>query len=198
MGCDIHIYVEAKKIKFPKTVATWHNIDNWHVDDSYSPVSAIMEGQNIYFDVDYICDTRDYQLFSILAGIRDEGIVAPISPQKGLPADVSMIVKAMEATFEGFAHSHSYFTLQELKESIYFKQTTIKAWIHKEDVQLIKNGKADHLYYHNFEVDDYVYSEWIDNPNLSFLSIVEILEKKKIEQRIIDDSDIRIVFWFDS
>lgn len=106
MGCDIHMYVEKK------------------VNDEWKPV----KGPNPYYGkydwekektryANWIYTGRNYDLFSLLADVRNDGNYKPISEPKGLPKDVSGTIKHESDKWGWDAHSHSYFTLKELKKS---------------------------------------------------------------------------------
>ena len=199
MGCDIHVFVEARigSAQYP----TWQNIDSWAVNQGFGSngVDAVIQEKQIRFRVcSIISYYRDYELFTILAGVRETGGITPIAFPKGLPPDASTIVKIMESNLGEDAHSHSFLTLRELKESIYSKETPIRAWIHKEDKKDIVGGKGQFIHYKDYQDDDYVYAEWSDEPNQNFLFMLENLERMKNTHKINDDNDIRIVFWFDT
>lgn len=95
MGCDIHLFVEKKE----------NNI--W---------------KKVYGD---FCDDRDYDLFSILADVRNGSGFAgcdtgtgfiPISKPKGLPKDVSKEIQEEYDDWDIDGHSHSWHTLKDLLE----------------------------------------------------------------------------------
>jgi hypothetical protein len=107
MGCDIHLYVE-KKIN-----GVWEKqtgfVSNWY--DPGSDYFAKDEFKN--------CDSpyggRNYSLFSFLADVRNyDGEIKPLAQPRGLPDDVSDVVKAESDDWDCDGHSHSYFTLREL------------------------------------------------------------------------------------
>jgi len=81
MGTDIHMIAEVRKN------------GNWECVNTDMGIS------------------RNYRLFSILAGVRGDERVTPISPPKGYPADMSDSMDYM-----GLEHSASYLTLKELHE----------------------------------------------------------------------------------
>ena len=85
MGCDIHMHVECKKR------------GKW-----------VLHSEDIY-------DGRNYELFSILAGVR--GSSTPISYPKGLPVDVTDDVKSLYDSWEWDAHSASWLTFNEIYNS---------------------------------------------------------------------------------
>lgn len=67
---------------------------------------------------------RNYYLFSILADVRNDGSVKPISQERGIPKDASSGYLYMVNRWRGDAHSHSYFTLKELMEIDWNKYET--------------------------------------------------------------------------
>lgn len=92
MGCDIHAMIERRAFwvsgpdKTPEFKPWWINCGDPDLD-------------------------RDYQLFGVLAGVRDRD-VPMISSPRGMPEDAC---SAMRAWNEGFGgHSASYVTLAEL------------------------------------------------------------------------------------
>jgi len=58
---------------------------------------------------------RDYELFAVLAGVRNSYNLKPISEPKGIPDDVSSIVRSWVEHWDSDGHSHSWLTLKELK-----------------------------------------------------------------------------------
>ena len=59
-------------------------------------------------------DGRNYYLFSILADVRNVSGVEPINYPKGIPDDASTGYLYKCEQWDSDAHSHSYFTLDEL------------------------------------------------------------------------------------
>ena len=86
MGCDIHAIIERKR-----------------PDGSYS--WWINAGDP---DID-----RSYELFSVLAGVRNDLNIKPIAEPRGLPEDVTSIMRDWFVDYGG--HSPSYVTLKEMK-----------------------------------------------------------------------------------
>jgi hypothetical protein len=123
MGCDIHLYVEAKKN------GKWEAIDKWQTDS---------DG---YFCVPYeerFYTGRNYNLFSILADVRNGYGFAgsdtgdgfkPISSPKGNPSDISEQVKAESDKWGSDGHSHSFLTLKELLDYDWTQKTTLRGTV---------------------------------------------------------------------
>lgn len=101
MGCDIHMYVE----KYSEAEKRWMSADVWEESD-YS-IHQMDISNHIY-------SGRNYELFAILANVRNGDNFKPISEPRGVPKDVSWLVKKAVNGMNGDGHSHSYFTLEEL------------------------------------------------------------------------------------
>lgn len=83
MGCDIHAFTEVK------IRGVWH---------CHSVLSV----------------PRTYRLFGRMAGVRNwDPAVAPIALPRGLPDDISAVVRLYAVCWEGDAHSHSWLTASE-------------------------------------------------------------------------------------
>ena len=106
MGCDIHTNVEVRQPD-----GSWKSHQEWSQEDSYmSPKDELM-------------DSRNYDLFAILADVRNgrgfAGIVTgqgfvPMATPRGVPDDASPEYKAWVEQWDGDGHSHSYFTVAEI------------------------------------------------------------------------------------
>jgi hypothetical protein len=107
MGCDIHIYTEAKYIV--NGVTKWHNIDNWRLNRYYGTDDNESE-----YNISPVYWGRNYELFAVLANVR--GYYSDDVYTKGLPDDVSDVVKNESDRLGVDGHSHSWYTLKELYE----------------------------------------------------------------------------------
>lgn len=136
MGCDIHLYVE-KRVN-----GTWEPADDWkpYLEANPTWTSYMTDEEradytdrlDINWD-DAFYSGRNYDLFAILAGVRNgrgfagvqtgEGF-NPISPPRGLPADVTAPVKQRSEEWGVDGHSHSWLTLAELM-AYDWDQTTV-------------------------------------------------------------------------
>ena len=153
MGCDIHMHVEYK----PKDV--WESGD-YFIKTGYGNC-------NIGF-----CEDRCYDLFAVLANVRNYDDVRYIAKPRGIPRD------ATEHTMESYkiwhldAHSASYFTLKELID--FYNETKTEVLEHLIDEL---RRRADELCL----IWNY---RW---------------ENERLYSDAYNDSDkIRIVFWFDN
>ena len=157
MGCDIHLFVECKKSANGEK--RWLNVDKWEIlpeyeEDSFEP----------YFVCQHLYDDRNYAIFGILGNVRNEERMEYISEPRGLPFNVTKLVKKNYTEDSVNYHSCSWLTLDELK-----------IFRNKQNNQ----KKCKHI---------------LD-------SLISILQKKKDSYDWMNkkrDSDLRIVFWFDS
>ena len=93
MGCDIHAMIEIRcpHDSFPEsTYEYWHNAGD--------PMIG-----------------RDYELFAVLAGVRNDYGITPISEPRGMPEDSCSEIDAYSEKFGIDGHSHSWLTLEELR-----------------------------------------------------------------------------------
>lgn len=126
MGCDIHFYTErftsSNDYEGPKDILEdrnnrieeivdgkpsterWVSADKWVKGND----GWVVDWNDLYYG------GRNYALFSILADVR--GNEVPIDSPRGIPIDVSVGYRYMCELWAGDAHSHSYFTLEELLE----------------------------------------------------------------------------------
>ena len=120
MGCDIHLYVEVREN------GEWKSADRWYNNPEESSLT-----EEFY-------DGRNYDLFGILANVRNgrgfAGIKTgegfnPISEPRGLPPDVSSLVKAVSDRWNGDGHSHSYFTVAELLAYDWTQVSCLQGWV---------------------------------------------------------------------
>jgi len=126
MGCDCHFYVErwtsSNNYEGPRDLSEdrdqklneiledvpskfrWVSADKWEIEDG---------NWHVDYNLEYY-GRRNYYLFSILADVRNGSGVEPINYPKGIPDDASSGYLYMCAQWDSDAHSHSYFTLEDL------------------------------------------------------------------------------------
>ena len=129
MGCDIHFYLEKRQKD-----GTWISADNWSENEYYQDDpehERKLVANEVY-------NSRNYNLFSILADVRNgrgfaecdtgDGFI-PISDPKGLPPDVSGVIKDLSESWGSDGHSHSYFNLTELLNYDWTQTTKHRGWV---------------------------------------------------------------------
>lgn len=117
MGCDIHLYVEHRRD------GVWQAADEFERDE---------DGLHLKDWTSKFYGARNYDLFSILADVRNDGNITPIAAPRGIPADASAEYKTMVEDWGCDGHSFSYHTLRQLLD---FDWTTMfhkKGWINFE------------------------------------------------------------------
>lgn len=110
MGCDIHLYLE--KYTSVNGENKWVNVDHWQINPHYG-----IEDNESEYDLVPFYWGRNYDLFSILAGVR--GNIDPIDEPRGLPEDVTETTKREYDKGGRDAHTPSYYTLKEIKDYYY-------------------------------------------------------------------------------
>lgn len=96
MGCDIHLYTEAKKSNGKWCCSDYFKLN----EESYIHIP-------IYHD-------RNYALFATLADVRNYSDIEPIDSPRGLPENLSNTVKKELDLWTYDRHSYSWFTAKEL------------------------------------------------------------------------------------
>jgi hypothetical protein len=202
MGCDIHMYVEVKKTVNGEL--TWVNVDNWRVNQYYDPTDP--DGEKPY-SVEPIYRQRHYSLFALLANVRNYGEDTPISEPRGLPADISPQTEAEAEYWDSEGHSHSHFTLAELKaHRAETKTVHYRGLVSSKGAAQIDRGEMPDMYCRGASPSlGYVWREWTHESDLLYDIIKELDARMRDEFWIWDkeehpdkDKCTRIVFWFDN
>lgn len=109
MGCDIHTRVEYLK--------TVNGVTSWYCGDYFkkNPYGGVLSNKEGYEKVE-LCGDRNYLLFATLADVRNYSNTAYISKPKEIPLDACKETIEEYNSWEGDAHSASYFTLKELMD----------------------------------------------------------------------------------
>jgi hypothetical protein len=107
MGCDIHVYAEAKFNKqwCPLRIGPMYY---WSGRDLRSDASDIGETGSFFTLHDL---GRDYTLFGLLAGVRDAGI-KPLKQPVGYPSDMSPYFKWLADDVD--LHTPTFYGVREL------------------------------------------------------------------------------------
>lgn len=100
MGCDIHIALE----RLIDNGTSWEAQCQWDEGDDY------LRQADSPLRID-----RSYDLFAVLANVRNYCLAEPISQPRGLPDDVSTMVRRWSEYDDDELHSHSWLSLAELR-----------------------------------------------------------------------------------
>ena len=118
MGCDIHLYKEYRAPDINNN--RWVSYDHWYSEGTEESINLPINGISAphmgrAFDVS--APSRNYAAFGMLAeGVRGE---YPYSIEcKGLPDDVTYLVRTEHESWGVDAHSATYFTEVELNALI--------------------------------------------------------------------------------
>lgn len=136
MGCDIHTFIEMKEV-FPQNIedyssATTKWVDvNLYVKNIYYDSVDIENIQHMYDRSRHLQD-RNYQLFAVLANVRNYDNLPYIAADRGMPSDASQALLDAYSENEVDAHSLSYITLRELRD-----------WYKEQEANELKNQLLD-------------------------------------------------------
>lgn len=108
MGCDIHLYAEARDSED----APWRSINAMEEDEVYDDETGEVTGTKLRPSRFY--SGRNYALFGVLAGMRWTCPHGAIAEDRGAPEDISPEIRQEMEDWAGDGHSHSYATLAEL------------------------------------------------------------------------------------
>lgn len=183
MGCDIHMFCE--ELITVDNTQLWFNRDHWMKNPDYLDKK---EDDNLTkkYECVELHGFRDYRMFAALCGVRGRNRNQPmISMPRGLPEDACKEALEESELWDSDGHSHSYVTLQEVKDFI------------EQNSLAFKNGYMGNTY------KDRIYRDWEqkNHPN-PLLSLFKAMEKrfnpyknKRMHSRY---DEFRIVFWFDN
>lgn len=178
MGCDIHMFVEYRLSP----------TSSWQAAPEHTNLK-----EDDYERVDEVSSVgRNYELFAALAGVRGEG-----PDPRGVPDNVSDMVKLAIEQWDGDGHSHSYCSLDEFEEILrkvgeeYFDwsdTSTVAFWDWKDYDYHEKDGKK--------------------KPPQDYVTLVNYCRHLQKEYAKVDDIilggnaeatvDVRLVFFFDN
>lgn len=196
MGCDIHLFTERQKNI--NNEQKWVNVDNWKLNPYYEENDE--DGESKYY-LNSAYKDRSYALFSILANVRNDSNNKPISEPKGLPEDISEVVKAESDKWGCDGHSHSFLTMKELYD--YYEHNNIVKFsglVDDKGAKEIDAGKMPNWWYKTSKQKGLIWKEWRQE-NYVLKNFIEALERHfelEYYRKEEDSEKFRIVFWFDN
>lgn len=168
MGCDIHTMIEWKD-----RFGLWNNAGE----------------ADLY---------RDYELFAVLAGVRNDCGIVPIAEPRGVPEDACGEYEAWQEAYGGDGHSHSWVTLaeliafnreQEIDDPHFVLSRDPKT---KEITSTCKSTSGAHLgKVGKRKVFGVFGSDHFDN-------LIDELDAIKAKRKLTSDEDVRLCFFFDN
>lgn len=173
MGCDIHEHYEIR-LNGRWEVAELHPLPD---TSGLSP-----EEEDRIFEAHWAHPLelgRDYDLFALLAGVRNTIEIEPIAVPRGLPGDLSAALQAAWAEAEVWCHHSSWLTLDELLRFDWDQPL--------RDLDLSEVGV-------NRRLDREVRTYRDLGQATGLLSRVV----PYLQTRVADPADLRVVFWFDN
>lgn len=150
MGCDVHMFAEVNKD------GEWVKVENVFKNKYYKPEKEnFIDSDGYQWNPEFIdkpYDDRNYDLFSILANVRNgrgfagvktgEGF-NPISEPKGLPFNVSGEIKQISDNWGCDGHSHSFLTLKELLDYNWNQTTQKQGYLSLREYKEVLNTKKN-------------------------------------------------------
>jgi len=214
MGCDIHIHIEYKDKKSDK----WKQY-YWY--DNYKDKSGKIDWNKVFDDDLHI--GRDYDLFGLLADVRNYDDIPSICLPRGLPDDVSDSVYLEYKEWDCDGHSHSYYTLSELKdypwEKKYKKEGLVSKKSYEEyicsgrireycrnafgNIKILSEEEMKEIAFRNDkdDCDGNIYCRlvWYETMEVRFSYFYnDFLNKIRELFPNHSDDELRLVFWFDN
>ena len=135
MGCDIHIKIE-KRVDNAWVDVPWTSSDKRTYDHKHDPTGAL--------EISDYFDGRNYNLFGILAGVR-QGTwgdnIPPIAESRDIPEDSPLFNSTDYKDYYLGDHSYSFVTLRELLDYDWDAPYVYHAQVSKDVAdEMVKTG----------------------------------------------------------
>ncbi|MCY9511320.1 hypothetical protein M5W68_06935 [Paenibacillus larvae] len=209
MGCDIHLFVEKKvngawvalkginepMIQYLQTSLL--KCKERGADTLWLEEWIKEEKEKTYNFVDIL---RNYRLYAALADVRNYDGVKPICEPRGLPSDVSAVVKEQSDEWGRGAHDRSYLTAKELLEFDWDQKIKFGGFVDDEQYsEFLKNGSPKQWYFAQRSWGKpYKPIQWTETLKDCVDTFYTWSIPKLIELADGDLESVRIVFWFDN
>lgn len=223
MYCDIYMYAEIMKDN------QWYKVKNYFLNNKFKPQEEnyINEfGDKInYYRCDHPYQDKNYNLFSILANIRNDNLdqFDYISVPRGIPVNISPALNKIIQMKEDNIHSISYIYLNELIKFNWCKKISKRVLLNEKNFLLYQEGYRDLEYFENasyifknykivypFEMKELLKENDIEDNyyftmvkmNFYYYQLCEKFVTETIPSLLKlssknENNDVRIVFWFD-
>lgn len=176
----------------------WMMLDGFK-NPYFDPKQPLTKYNLPYTDEPY--QNRNYVLFALLADVRNGLDIKPLSKPKGIPKELSSDMDEYIKEWGGDGHSHSWFTLKELKEIDWNQIVDFEVHLTKEDYLIY--DKIKRLPYRSTEryFEDRPHKitlrEFIFESCKEFIDTIRDLENIAHNEKVTEEQ-IRIVFFFDN
>ena len=176
MGCDIHLRIEIKKNS------------GWVDGNTYDKNGNVLEFYN----------GRSYDLFGILANVRNEHFLGAISDTRGLPLDCLEEHRDYMACVD--FHSQTFFTYQELVNNINkYSTNIISGMVSKRDYdRLLKYGELPSEWCQSTTDSTWVKAEWYSDYNSLKLFVDAFCVIVAMNWKQYEPDEIRVLIAFDN
>jgi hypothetical protein len=179
MGCDAHFFLERRVNKGEWHVDPGHRIGNdlWNDGSTYPVEIPSLSGRSYYF-------------FGVVAGVRATYINKPIAEGRGLPTNISPVLK--EYFVKHDFHSPTFMSPKELERSLKRYNTHINR-SYDDETDVFKQPSSQAFNYS----DDLINT--INGAVINYIR--ENLAWEKAENQILglkNKTEYRIIVWFDS
>lgn len=140
---------------------------------------------------------RDYEMFSVLAGVRNSYGLKPIAEPRGMAEDACSEFEAWHKQWDSDAHSASWVTLAEMKAFDLNQEFYDDRLITSKDASgKITGTCASTSGQHLGPVGDRkVFSVWGD---ANWQALIAELQHVKDYYELASDDDVRLSFFFDN
>lgn len=203
MGCDIHTRVEYLNTNKEWVCGDFFRINPYYIGDSPHEVDP--------YSVVEVCDDRNYELFAVLADVRNYDGMPYIDEPRGIPDNACAKTHRDYNAWGEDAHSASWFTLKELIEYRAGAGSTIKrsGMVSPEDAEkLDATGEEPRMWCGYTSDKSWVYREWEVEYNPLDKLIAELKRRGEelylwysfhSEEEFMERADkLRFIFWFDN
>ncbi len=97
------MFLEERDYSSFQPLESWSSCDVWVEDKNEVWTQSIFSH-------------RDYSVYALLAGVRNDWGIPPISEPRGLPGNISPLVAKCHSQLVGSAYGHSWLTLKDFLE----------------------------------------------------------------------------------
>jgi len=193
MGTDIRMYAEHR------------NNGRWQFIGEMLENECDTDGNYPYYPSG-LYNVRNYSLFAILAGIRNEleEPFEPIAPRRGIPPDLSPELSSWFASFHGYETYASWLTLEELvsfdwhgkrRKEYATVDTRVAHLFHPERRFPFREWPRDIVISYSPGSKKYANAIWTETyAEAVGPDVMALLDK--LSQKYGASNEVRLVFWF--